>query len=132
MYINYRWGYKLDCCRDVVQKYTICDWNVCAICIIISIVFLSYIIYNLLQNHFLLMLSHNRGIIVKGYKKIRQKIVNLVVDTLFDPIGIKQYFSSRKKGMRPMLHFGLLKNNLLQICCHLHACNNFICRDPLC
>ncbi|XP_064394866.1 uncharacterized protein LOC135342101 isoform X2 [Halichondria panicea] len=44
------------------------------------------------------------GIIAKGYKEIRQTIVNVVVNTLFDPIGIRQYFSSKKKGMRPMLH----------------------------
>ena len=53
-----------------------------------------------------LMFCFNRGIIAKGYKEIRQTIVNVVVNTLFDPIGIRQYFSSKKKGMRPMLHLG--------------------------
>ncbi len=69
---------------------------------------------NLIIKHYFFILLlyfflHNRGIIAKGYKNIRQTIVNLVVNTLFDPIGIRQYFSSRKKGMRPMLHLGQLQ-----------------------
>ena len=59
-----------------------------------------------------MLLSHpiHSGIIAKQYKEIREGIHNIVVETLFDPVALKEHFSGRKKYIQEMLHLGRLIN----------------------
>lgn len=55
------------------------------------------------------------GVIAKQYKEIREGIHTIVVETLFDPVALKEHFSGRKKYIQEMLHlehhFGSLLNS---------------------
>ena len=46
--------------------------------------------------------------IAKRYKEIREGIHTIVVETLFDPLALKEHFSGRKKYIQEMLHLGRL------------------------
>ena len=46
--------------------------------------------------------------IAKQYREIREGIHTIVVETLFDPVALKEHFSGRKKYIQEMLHLGRL------------------------
>ena len=46
------------------------------------------------------------GVIAKQYKEIRESVRQIVVETLFDPTALKEYFAGRKKSVREMLLLG--------------------------
>lgn len=48
------------------------------------------------------------GVIAKQYREIREGIHTIVVETLFDPVALKEHFSGRKKYIQEMLHLGRL------------------------
>ena len=48
------------------------------------------------------------GVIAKRYKEIREGIHSIVVETLFDPVALKEHFSGRKKYIQEMLHLGIV------------------------
>ena len=50
--------------------------------------------------------SHS-GVIAKQYKEIRDSIRRIVVNTLFDPAAVSEYFSGQKKYAIEMLHLGI-------------------------
>ena len=46
------------------------------------------------------------GVIAKQYKEIRGSIKRIVVNTLFDPSALEEYFTGHKKYAVEMLHLG--------------------------
>ena len=58
------------------------------------------------------MCTHTRththsGVIAKQYKEIRESIRRIVVNTLFDPSAVSEYFSGEKKYAIEMLQLGI-------------------------
>ena len=47
------------------------------------------------------------GVIAKQYKEIRESIRRIVVNTLFDPSAVSEYFSGEKKYAIEMLQLGI-------------------------
>ena len=51
--------------------------------------------------------THTRsGVIAKQYKPIREGIRHIVVNTLFDPAAVREYFSDQKKHPVEIVHLG--------------------------
>jgi hypothetical protein len=68
------------------------------------------------------------GVIAKQYKEIRDSIRRIVVNTLFDPAAVSEYFSGQKKYAIEMLHLGIRTLPCDQLFISL-VCYCYICRS---
>ncbi len=51
----------------------------------------------------------HRGVFAKKYKEIRESIKRMVVESLFDPVALRLYFTGRKKSLREIFQLGETK-----------------------